>query len=977
MLIEVALPLEEINRESAREKSIRHGHPSTLHLWWARRPLAACRAVLFASLVEDPGSDPAYAGDPGGALERRAALLDLLGRLVRWESTNDARVIREARAEIAASAARRKIALGVLCDSEEIVGADGDRGTVGAIAARRAPASAVDRFLADHGPPVLDPFAGGGSIPLEAQRLGLRVHASDLNPVAVLINRALVEIPRQYAGRPPARPEPGSRPDAKTSPGSYRGAQGLAADVRHYGQWMREQALERIGHLYPPLRITPALARSRPDAGWVAGDQVEVVAWLWARTVASPHPAAGGAHVPLVTSFRLSDRRGGEAYLEPILDRKRSRYRFVVRPGRPAPGSRGAAAVHAGTKVGRGPRFRCLLTGEPIPEAWVKAEGRAGRLGARLMAQVAVDAHGRRHFLDPDPGQERRALGVPKPPDLRGLDAPLVHDRRALWCVLYGLDTFDKLFTARQLTALMTFSGLVQEAREQVLRDLPERDPARADAVATYLAFACDKCADYWTSIATWMPRGTVGHALNKQAVPMTWDYPEANPFARFHCAWQEAVEWVAKSVAALGHFGPRGVCSQQDAVTVAAPPTPPVMSTDPPYYDNIGYADLSDFFYVWLRLSLRDTYPELFTTLVAPKAQEIVATPHRHHGSKPRAKAFFETRLAGALRRARTVTDPDLPLTIYYAFKQAESTVRQGTAEVASTGWEPMLSGVIEAGFTISGTWPIRTERGARSIGLGTNALASSIVLVCRPRPDPAPTATRREFIATLRAELPEAIRDLTQGSSAPVDLAQAAIGPGMAVYSRFRRVLDPDGSPLSVRTALALINRELDETLAAQESDLDADTRWAVEWYAQYAHRPGPFGEALTLATAKGVAVDGLQATGIVATGRGQVRLRDRRELGEDGRPAAGPGTTIWEITQHLIRGLVDRGDAAAGRLVRALETRCPTRVDAARELAYRLHAIAERNGWAEEARGYNALVAAWPEITRDPREREGRRE
>jgi len=930
--------------------------------------------VLFASLVEDPSSDPTFAHDPGGVLERRSELLRLLRRLARWESTNDPRVIHAARAEIAATAARRAIAGRTLEATEVIEGESGDRATIGDIVARRAPASAVDRFLADHAPPVMDPFAGGGSIPLEAQRLGLRAHASDLNPVAVLINRALVEIPRRHAAPPPVGPARRSRPDAAIATGPPRGTRGLADDVRHYGRWMRGKALERIGHLYPRFRIIPERVRARPDAGACASEPLEVAAWLWARTVASPHPSAGGARVPLVTSFWLSKKKGNEAYLEPVLDRKRNRYRFEVRPGRPASGSR-TAEVDAGTKVGRGARFRCLLTGEPIPEAWVKAEGRAGRLGARLTALVATDERGRRVFLDPDPAQERRALAVPRPTDLRGLEAPIVHDRRALWCVLYGLDTFDKLFTARQLTALTTFSDLVQEARAQVLQDDPDHDARRADAIATYLAFACDKCADYWTTIATWMPRGTVGHALNKQAVPMTWDYPEANPFARFHCSWDEAVEWVAKSVAGLGHFGPPGVCSQQDAVTVTAPPRPPVLSTDPPYYDNIGYADLSDFFYVWLRRSLGPTYPELFTTLATPKAEEITATPHRHDGSKPRAKAFFEDRLLGALERARRITDPSLPLTIYYAFKHAETTVRQGEAEVVSSGWETMLTGVIAAGFAITGTWPIRTERGARSIGLGTNALASSIVLVCRPRPEDAPTVTRRAFVAALRSELPPAIRNLTQGNIAPVDLAQAAIGPGMAVFSRYRRVLNSDGSPLSVRTALALINRELDETLAAEEGDLDADSRWAVEWFAQYAHAPGPFGEALTLATAKGVGLDGLRSAGIVESGRGKVRLRERTELLEDWSPATGRERTVWQITQHLIRTLERSGDAAAERLVRKLETAGVARAEASRDLAYRLHAIAERNGWAEEALGYNALVAAWPDLTARARDREGR--
>jgi putative DNA methylase len=377
------------------------------------------------------------------------------------------------------------------------------------------------------------------------------------------------------------------------------------------------------------------------------------------------------------------------------------------------------------------------------------------------------------------------------------------------------------------------------------------------------------------------------------------------------------------------------------------------LISTDPPYYDNIGYADLSDFFYVWLRRSLHAIHPDLFRTVLTPKTEELIATPYRFGGDKRKAESHFETGLGRAFGRLREVTGQDLPVTIYYAFKQAES---DGEADgtVASTGWETMLEGLLSAGFTIDGTWPMRSE---------LNALASSIVLVCRPRSTNAGITDRRGFLAALRSELPDAVRTLQHGNIAPVDLAQAAIGPGMAVFSRYAKVVEPDGSPMAVRTALGVINTVLADVLTEQEDEFDNDTRWAVIWFEQNRHADGRFGDAEVLSKAKNTGVNALRAAGILVDGAGKVRLKKRDELDDSWDPTSDKRLTVWEVTQHLIRALDEGGEPAAADLVRKVGGLA----DTARDLAYRLYAVCERKKWAEEALGYNALVTAWPEITR----------
>lgn len=980
-LIEVALPLDAINMESAREKSIRHGHPSTLHLWWARRPLAAARAVIFAQMVDDPSEYvEALRDDPK---RRRKAEAELKAKRKVWEQAN-AVAADAARAGITAPAPGPEPTLdGVLADNERerlfgiikklVLWENTNNETVLQEARdeiwqswRRACAANVGQPRAKelfdrHKLPVFhDPFAGGGTLPLEAQRLGLESYASDLNPVAVLINKALIEIPPKFAGISPVNPTSRDQP---AHSGSWQGAQGLAEDVRYYGKWMRETAEKRIGHLYPRIELTAEMAKGRPDLKFYVGKPLTVIAWLWARTVKSPNPAFATVDVPLASTFMLSTKSGKEAYVEPVIDG--GGYRFTVKMGTP----KNVEATKNGTKLARGANFQCLMSDTPIASQHIYGEAAAGRMGARLMAVVAEGERGR-VFLAPTP--EMEAVGLNAKPEWRP-DQAMPENPRWFSPPLYGLKTYGDLFTPRQLIALTAFSDLVIEARERVRKDAidagfsdddePLRDggigaTAYAEAVAVYLGFCVDKMTDTNTCLCSWQvdpPR--LRATFGRQALPMVWDYAEANVFGDAAGDFGRCVGSLTEVLDKGGLTG-IGRAHQTDAQSLTVD-QPRIFSTDPPYYDNIGYADLSDFFYVWLRRSLRSVFPDLFATLVVPKAEELVATPYRH-GGKEKAEAFFLDGMTHAMHRLAEQSHPAFPVTIYYAFKQSET---KGESDIASTGWETFLGAVIRAGFGISGTWPMRSELATRNVGRETNALASSIVLVCRPRAADAPTATRREFMTALKAALPDALKHLQRGNIAPVDLAQAAIGPGMAVYTRYAKVLDAEGKAISVREALAIINQTLDEALAQQEGDFDADSRWALAWFEHAGFAEGDYGVAETLSKAKNTSVGGMVEAGIVASSRGKVRLLKPNELNDSWEPGADSRLTAWEVVHHLIRALEIGGERAASAFVAVLGAKA----EPARELAYRLYALCERKNRPAEALAYNGLVRSWPEITR----------
>lgn len=897
-LIEVALPLEKINAESAREKSIRFGHPSTLHLWWARRPLAAARAVIWSSLVDDPSSHPELFPTEEEQNRERQRLFKILEDLVVWENSNNKDVLDAAKAEILKST--------------------------------------------NNDPPaLLDPFAGGGAIPLEAQRLGLEAHAHDLNPVAVMINKAMIEIPPKFADMPPVNPD--ARVNAMR--GAWSRATGLAEDVRYYGEWMKQEAYKRIGHLYPKVVVTQENRKVESN----------VISWIWARTVRCPNPACG-CIMPLASTFAVSKKKGNEAWAKPIPEG--DHVKFEIQKGV-------CPKEYESYKTGRGATFKCPCCGEVTTDDYVKKEGKSHRIGSQLMAIVVEGEHGRNYVTPSEEHILAAQIDLPK-------DSPsgvLPNNPRWFSPPAFGMDTYEALFTHRQLAALTTFSALINEAQKKAESDainsgmendhIPLCDngmAARAygDAVGVYLALGVSRMADINNCLCNWSnSRDQCVHLFGRQAIPMVWDYAENNVFNNSAGDYTVSLGSIIRALQGLG-FGTQGVAQQFDAQTDCGL-RKIMISTDPPYYDNIGYADLSDFFYIWLRQSLKATYPNLFRTILVPKAEELIATPYRHEGSMEKAKNFFESGMLSVCKQLYLYAQNEIPVTIYYAYKQRDT----DSSGAVSSGWETMLGAIVNAGFTITGTWPMRTEKEGRMIANGTNALASSIVLVCRKRPEDAPQTTRRNLIAILRKELRPALRELQRSNIAPVDLAQSAIGPGMGVFSRYRRVLEADGTPMSVRSALQVINEEIDLYFNEQVGDLDTASRFCVDLYTQNAYNEMRYGEAEVLANAKSTSIPMLAANGVLYAKAGMVHLIERDELPETVNPEE---KNIWLLTQQLTRAMAKGGIEACAQIVFSM---MGSNAERAKDLAYRLYTIAEQKKWTNEGYAYNALVVAWPDI------------
>ena len=893
-LIEVALPLEKINAESAREKSIRHGHPSTLHLWWARRPLAAARAVIWSSLVDDPSSHPDKFPTEEEQNRERQRLFRILEELVVWENSNDERVLEAAKAEILKS-------------------------------------------TGGNPPELLDPFAGGGAIPLEAQRLGLKAHAHDLNPVAVMINKAMIEIPPRFAGRAPVNPEARTSHMAQT----WSRAQGLAEDVRYYGEWMKQEAYKRIGHLYPKVKVPR-------EQG---GGEATVIAWIWARTVKCPNPACG-CEMPLIKSRVIAK---DIAYVDIKKDGV-DRPFFTVYYGVPTKTD--------GTVNRKG--ARCEFCGEPVSFSYIRNEGKNGRISSQLMAIVAKGKYGR-VYISPNEEHIREAQVI--------LDEELSLGQIAnypgyLNPPAYGLDTFESLFTHRQVTFLVKLGEITKDISDIVEDDAVKRgfdddhislseggSGARAysEAIRVFLSFVADKVADYNSSVCSWNAIGQkMRNTFGLTGMSMAWDFAEANPFSGASGSLNNMIEWVSRSVATLP-LGRNGTAQQFDAQADCGL-RDVMVSTDPPYYNNVPYADFSDFFYAWLRRNVGDIYPNLFSTMLTPKAEELVADPHRS-GGKDKAATYFENGMLSACKMIYKCSRSDIPVTIYYAFKESNS--KSGDNKIVSAGWETMLSAIVNAGFSITGTWPIRTEKPGRSRDNGSNALASSVVLVCRKRPADAPQTTRRNLINALRRELRPALKKLQDSNIAPVDLAQSAIGPGMGVFSRFQRVLEADGTPMSVRSALKIINEEIDLYFNEQVGDMDSASRFCVDLYTQNAFNDIKYGEAEILATAKSTSIPMMASHGMVYAKAGIVHLMDRTELPERVDPSE---QCIWMLTQQLTQAMAKGGIEACAQI---LADMFGSNGERAKDLAYRLYTIAERKNWTNEAYAYNALVVAWPDI------------
>ena len=713
--------------------------------------------------------------------------------------------------------------------------------------------------------------------------------------------------------------------------------------MQYYGEWMKREAFRRIGHLYPKVKVPHELG----------GGEATVIAWIWARTVKCPNPACG-CEMPLVRSFILSKKKGKETWIEPLFENGKTTY-VVRHEGKPK---------LEGTINRKGAVCACCNT--PVDFPYIRSEGKKGHISSNLCAVVAEGKNGR-IYISPD-DEQRIIANVDKPTEIP--EAALPKNPRDFKTPNYGMMNYSDLFTNRQLTALTTFSSLVAEAQAKAEADAVAAgvvndhialsaggSGARAygEAVGVYLAFVIDKMTDYNSSICSWNPpREGLRNTFGRQAIPMVWDYAEANPFSNSSGCFDNMAEWVTKCISELpanqisevSQFDAQSDCGLRNIM----------VSSDPPYYDNIGYADLSDFFYVWMRQSLKDTYPKLFRTMLVPKAEELVATPYRFEGSTEKARDFFEDGMLHTCQQIYQYAREDIPVTIYYAYKQSDT---DEDSKTASTGWETMLSAIIRAGFAITGTWPMRTEMANRSIASGTNALASSIVLVCRKRPADAPQTTRRGFIAELKRELRPALQKLQRSNIAPVDLAQSAIGPGMGVYSRYGRVLEADGSSMTVRSALQIINQELDVYFNEQDGELDANSRFCVDLYTQNAFNNLKFGDADTLARAKNTSVAALAAKGVLSAEKGIVRLLTREELPEKVDPRE---ESIWLLCQQLTRAMETGGVEACAQIVAPM---LGSNAERAKDLAYRLYTLAERKGWTQEGYAYNALVVAWREI------------
>ena len=899
-LIEVALPLEKINASAAYEKMPGIGpHPRGLHLWWARRPFTAARAVIWASIIDDPSSHPELFPSDEDQIKERNRLFKILEELSDWKNSGNPDVLSAARDEIL-------------------------------------------KATNNNPPALLDPFAGGGAIPLEAMRLGLNAYANDLNPVAVLINKAMIDIPSRFMGTAPVHPEKGQLSSYK----NYTGVQGIADDFDYYSNLLLKMAKEKIGYLYPTVQLQPPYGNG----------QAKVIAWIWSRTIKCPNPVCG-CETPLFKSAYLSKKKGRSAWVQPIYREKECNFK-VYHEGKPE---------LDGTVNRKG--AVCAKCGMPIDFPYIRNQGKEGKMGVKLMATVA-ESKGGRIYLSPDNEQAKYAK-VELPDNYP--DAPLPNNPRNFNTPIYGLDTIAKLFTKRQLTALTAFSDLID-----IIKNVIEKDAigcgwdddhlslvndgkgakAYSEAVCTYLAFAVDRLADFSTSVSRWaVTNEKAMNCFNKQSIPMTWDYPEVNILGDSVGSFSQITSYISDCIRTLPNTSSSGKATQHDAQTLCNLRNI-MVSTDPPYYDNINYAECADFFYMWLRRSLKDIYPDLLSTMMTPKAEELVATPYRFDGSIDKAKRFFEDGMLQTCRNIYQYTRDDIPVTIYYAYKQSESDDGD-LATTASTGWETMLSAIINAGFTITGTWPMRTEQAYRSVSMGANALASSIILVCRKRPENAEQITRRNLINILRRELRPALKKLQGSNIAPVDLAQSAIGPGMGVFSRYRRVLEADGSPMTVRSALQVINEEIDLYFNEQVGDLDAMSRFCVDLYTQNAFNDIKFGDADILARAKGTSVAALSSHDVVYAKAGIVHLIERTELSEK---IDNNESCIWLLTQQLTQAMATGGVEACAKAVYMM---FGSNAEKAKDLAYRLYTIAEQKKWANEAFAYNALVVAWPDI------------
>jgi putative DNA methylase len=874
-LIEVALPLDEINAASKADKDRKTGTLRNIHKWFAPMPLPACRAILFAALIDDPEDD-----------NQRVYLLDLIKRLVKNGAD--------------------------LPDPDDLAEA----------------MDLLQKQFPEGMPVVFDPFCGGGSTLVEAQRLGLPAYGSDLNPVPALIARTLVETLPKVHGQPPLHTEDDCSAGLFGLTHDLGGYSGLATDLRYYARVVRDAADERLKSLFP-------------------GDQVdEPLVWLWARTARCPNPTCGIETI-LTTSWWLSKRKGAFCWLEPeVIDGDVTLKLIVDRPTGSAPDA---------PKVGRGARFSCVGCSGLLDETWLIEQGLERKIGLRLLA-VLVDDGSKRLYRLPTAVDISAAESARRPENLPHVMLP---DNNARWFSgpRFGYTSQADLYTDRQLEVLTTFGEEVAMVEGLVISD--GGTPEQAKAIASLLGLAVGKLAHGNSTQTRWKfdsrsgsasPEGAFGRA----DIPMTWDFVEVDPLGEGAKSWLQCIETMIDALPYVESG--QGKVVRADA-RLTRPEIRGLVATDPPYFDAIGYADLSDYFYVWHRMALRTVHPDLYATIATPKSGELTAVPS-HHGSPDAAREYFIQGFTDTFRSLTESLLPGLPMLVVYASKEQKS----GREE--ETRWSSILTAVIQAELEITGTWPIHGTGSTRMIGQGTNAVASYIVMVCRPRPTGADTCSLADFSRALRRELGLAVRHLQAASILPVDLAQAAMGPGMQIFSRYRAVLDQSGSQVQVEQALRAINVALAEVLDEQEGELDPESRFAVRWWAAHGWNAGTFGEADKAVRPLGISVDDVVRAQVATSKANKVQLLSWSALDRDWVPSKDVRPTAWEAVHHLADRLIDGGgELEAGRLMGVLAGL----QDSAMALVYRLHDIAAKSARTEDQERYNALISAWSELVK----------
>ncbi|MDR1013036.1 MAG: DUF1156 domain-containing protein [Lactobacillales bacterium] len=918
-LIEVGLPLEAINLACAREKSIHHNHPSSLHLWWARRPLAAARAVIFASLIDDPSSHPEIFPLEEQQNAERDRLFDIIKSLVKYENIHNITLLNSAITEISNS-------------------------------------------LNGHFPKLLDPFCGGGSIPLEGKKLGLEVFASDLNPVSVIINFAMLDFPHRFANAIPVNPDyssPTINQKFVTSSKPLPVKNALSLDLEFYANSIYDKLHNEIGHLYPPLNPETLEFSNRRDS------TTNIIAWIWFRAVKCPNPVCN-CQTPLAHSFNLCTVAGKEKHLVPIISDTTISFKIA----------KGKTDNYTVNKHGA----KCIKCNAIIPLKYIQEEGVAGKLTELPGAIVADISKTKEYYIFDD--LHFNASLVPRPEHVPETLIPNTNHK--ICTKIYGFSKFSDHFTNRQLTLLSAFSTLISDIGKQIQYDAEIKwnnyddtditeggtgSKAYSQAIQIYLSLILDKTADYNSSFSTWnAPRQGMRNIFGRQSLPMVWDFAEVNPFSNQTGSIKNMIQWVVKTLETLDRspISVKPTINLRDAKQDSGLRNM-LISTDPPYYDNIIYSDISDFFYVWLRLTLHDIIPNLFQTVLTPKRDEIVANKFRHDNNPVKAKLFFEKSLYEAFVNLYNCSSDEYPVTIYYAFKQrefkeinhSESNISTRKIETTSSGWETMLSALIKAGFSITGTWPIKTEFVGRNVGNNTNSLSTSIVLVCRKRPQAENKISTRDFIKELSREISVPLKYLQNCKLSPVDLAQAAIGPGMAIFTKYSKIIESDNSELTVRKALSEINNALDRFLSESTVGLDLESSFCIELYSQYSYNSVLAGEADILLKAKNVTLQSLLNLKVIKSKDGKISLNERDEL-----DVTSPQHMhcIWLNTQLLVKLFIKGGIDDSANFLNVIP---PNLREKSLSVAYKLFSISENHKWIHEAKAYNSFVTDWDQI------------